>query len=123
MKDVIGVQSGITHGTNLFLICQNGHSRIGRIHRLDLRHQRRIRAHSVILSISADHAAVQSHIAGLMGRNQLDLSAEEIRLGNPITLIQQLKRQKLNRLLDLGFIHIGDRSDDHIQFFALQSIL
>ena len=90
MVDVVGVKSRISDGTDLFLICKDRECGVLRILRSNLRHQRCIRAHTVILSIGTDEAAVQSDINGLVCRNHLDLCTVKICLGNTVFLVQQL---------------------------------
>ena len=87
MEYIIGVQSGISHRTDLFLIGKNGYSGVDRILCLNLRHQRCVCTHSVILTVSTDHTAVQTYVAGPMSRNQFYLGAEKISLSNSITFV------------------------------------
>ena len=88
MVDVVRVKSRISDGADLFLICKDRECGVFRVLRSNLRHQRCIRAHTVILSIGTDEAAVQSDINGLVYRNHLDLRTGEILLRDSVAVIQ-----------------------------------
>ena len=121
MVDVVGVKSRISDGTDLFLICKDRECGVLRVLRSDLRHQRCIRAHTVILSVGTDETTVQSDINGLVCRNHLDLRTGEILLCDSVAVIQQLHRKELRRILDLLvlLVMVRDGADDDVQLLAL----
>ena len=87
VEHVIRIQPRVAVGTDLFLVGQDRHGGAGRLLCLNLRQQGRIRANPVVLSVRAHHAAVKTHVCGLVGRNHLNLRPVEVVLRDPVHFI------------------------------------
>ena len=121
MEHKIAHKAGGAVGAHFFLVCQNAYRSVFRLFHTQLRLQRGIGAHTVIVAVRADHTAVKAHIRRLDGRNGLQLRAGKITFGDAVFLVQERQRIQLDALFQL-FVRIRQRADHDIQLLAPQTV-
>ena len=121
MEHKIAHKAGGAVGAHFFLVCQNAYRSVFRFLHPQLRLQRGIGAHTVIVAVRADHTAVKAHIRRLDGRNGLQLRAGKITFGDAVFLVQERQRIQLDALFQL-FVRIRQRADHDIQLLAPQTV-
>ena len=112
MEGVHAVQAGDAVGAGLLLVGQDADGGIGGALGPDLGHQRRVSVHAVIVAVGTDHSAVQTDVAGLVGRHDLDLGAGEVALGDAVGLVQHAQDVELDALLGVLILDGQGRNDD-----------
>ena len=113
-----GLHTGGAHAANLFFIHKQADIGSLAVLRIQKCHQRGKSTDSVILSVSHDHAAVQSEISCPSCGNHFQLRGDKILLLHAVFFFQHLQKKCLHRLLLLLVIH-RIASHQQIQRFAL----
>ena len=116
-----GLHTGGTDASDLFLVHQQTAGCSCRcLCKLQDRQQRGVGADTVVLSISRDHAAVQSAFSGFSCRNHLQLRGEEILFFKIIFFFQDAKDILFDSLFFLFVCLCRQRSaaDQDIQLFS-----
>ena len=90
IPEIIRVQAGVAVGTGFLLVGQDGDDRVIRDFLVQNSHQRRIRAHPVVVAVAADHAPVKADIRHLERRHQLQLGGKKIILSDAVLFVQEL---------------------------------
>ncbi len=124
--------AGGAHAADLFLVYQHAYRRLLRRGYRQLRLQRGIGAHTVVLAVAKHHAAVEAQLAGAAGRHYLDLGGKEVFLLDAVLFLQQLQREGLHRLLGRGLFLVGGVfllidnkgavADEHIKALAFNNL-
>ena len=108
------------HGSDLLLVGQDAHGSalwgLGLIDRLQLC----VGAHPVVVAVAADERAVQAHVAGVKGGDDLQLRGEEILLDDPVAVMEQGEHGQLHPILAL--VGVGDAADEQAQTFGRYEI-
>ena len=117
VEGVHAVQARHTVGAGLLFVRQHADRRVGGVLHADLRHQCGVSVHAVIMAVSADHGAVQADIPCLVGRNDFDLGAGEIPLGDAVGFVQHAQNVQLYALLCVA-VRDGLGRDQNIQIFG-----
>ena len=100
------LSAGRSDGTDLFLVGQQAAGSIFRILHTQESIQRAESAYTVIMSVRADHAAVQAQIPCGACRYDLKLCGEEVILFDIVLLLQDRKDLLLDRVLLIGFLRL-----------------
>ena len=69
------------------------------------------------MAVGANHGAVQTNVAGLIGGHNLDFSAGEIALGDAVGLVQHTQHVELDTLLGVLILN-GQGRNDHVQILG-----
>ena len=79
-------------------------------------------ADAVVVTVSADQAAVEADVRHLCRRHHFKLGGEEILLGHTVFFIEKLENVELDKLAALVGLE-RKRTDDNVQLFALDSVV
>ena len=119
--EIGGVEAGVAIAARLLLIGEDGDRRIFRLFAGKGRHSGRVCAHTVVMAVAADHAAVKADVAHREGGHELKLRAEEIALHNAVFFMEQLHNIELHKLAALIAAE-GPAADENVELLAPHAV-
>ena len=120
MLKVSTLHTGDTHRADLFLVSQDAHCGLGGGGDGEQSFQLSISTDTVVMAVGTQQAPVQTYLAALAGGNQIQLSRQEVGLGDAVALIEKLQNVQLHQVGTLTLQRLG--AQDHVQLLACNDL-
>ena len=109
-----GLHTGSTTGAGFFLICKNDHQGVLGLICCQNCGESGIGANTVIVTVAADHRAVEANVTALECGNDGQLCADKVGLYDAVLFVEQLQECQLDVLALCQRL----RADEDVQLFA-----
>ena len=93
------LHAGHALGADFLLVRKDAHGSLSGAFRVEDRGKLCIGANSVVVPVGADHAAVQTDIARVRGRNRFQLGGDEVLLDDAVFFVQKPQHRELHAVL------------------------
>ena len=113
------MHTGVAVGTNLFFVSEDNNGGPLWVLVVDLSHHLGVSANAVVVTVSTDHASVQTNVSCFVSRNYAQLCAEEISLGDAVLFVEDLHQVQFYLLGSFVILELSG-TDEDIQALAFE---